>query len=145
MNMFRVSLLTLVLLATASFSAWVNVTGTLSGMATGCGNIYCVAAVPSQNKVILGISGGVGFYASTDYGNSWQPLGSSTGWVYAQSVVFDKDNPNTFWETGIHGGQVHKTVDGGATFSIIAGVSGGDGIGVDMSDPMRKTIVVGTH
>jgi hypothetical protein len=102
-------------------------------------------AVPNQDKVIIGICGNIGLFATTDNGTSWQALGASTGWVDPQSIVFNKDDPNMFWETGIHGGAIHKTTDGGATFSIIAGAGGGDGIGVDQTDPQHKTIVEGSH
>jgi photosystem II stability/assembly factor-like uncharacterized protein len=126
-------------------AAWVNVTANLAGKSCACGNVYCMGAVPGQNKVIVGICGNIGMFATTDNGTSWQPLGTSSNWVDPQTIVFDKDNPNTFWEIGIHGGQIHKTTDGGATFTLLSTSPSGDGMGVDMSDPLRKTIVGGAH
>jgi photosystem II stability/assembly factor-like uncharacterized protein len=124
--------------------AWVNVTHNLAGHACACGTVNCMDAVPNQNKVIVGVAGGQGLFATTDNGASWQPMGVSTDWVDELYFVFDKDNPDIFWETGIHGGKIHKTTDGGKTFSII-GFQGGDGMAVDMTDPQRKTIVSGGH
>jgi photosystem II stability/assembly factor-like uncharacterized protein len=125
--------------------AWVNVTGNLAGHASACGNVFAIFAVPTQNKIIVSVCGNQGLFATTNNGTSWQAMGSSTGWVDPQSVLFDKENPNVFWESGIHGGQIHKTTDGGATFTIVNGATNGDGIGVDMTDPQRKTIVEGAH
>jgi hypothetical protein len=129
-------------------AAWVNVTGNLAGHASACGNVFALVAVPGQNKIIVSVCGNQGLFASADNGSSWQAMGASTGWVDPQNIVFDKDNPNVFWESGMHGGMSHKTIDGGATFTVINnpdGHWGGDGIGIDMTDPQRKTIVLGAH
>jgi photosystem II stability/assembly factor-like uncharacterized protein len=131
------------------FGAWVNVTGTFSGTASACGGVYCLAAVPNQNKVIVGICGNKGLFASTDNGTSWQALGASTEWSNPSSILFDKNDPNTFWETGIWSSRIHKTTDGGKTFMLIGAntsvTNHNDGLGVDMTDPQRKTMVAGWH
>jgi photosystem II stability/assembly factor-like uncharacterized protein len=126
-------------------SAWVNVTGALAGKSCACGGVYCMTGVPGKDKVIIGICGNLGLFETTDNGTSWQAMGTSTGWVDPQQIVFDKDNADIFWETGIHGGTLHKTTDGGKTFSVLPGVSGGDGVWVDMNDAERKTLVYGAH
>ena len=128
-----------------SQGAWVNTTANLAGNASACGNVFCLIAVPGQDKIIAGISGNQGLFATTDNGATWLPMGVSTSWVDAGNILFEKANPEVFWETGIHGGLTHKTVDGGKTFAMISGAGGGDGIGIDMSDPLRKTVVVGAH
>jgi hypothetical protein len=142
-------LLGLLIMSSLSYvdAAWVNVTNNLAGIPCAPAQAYCVAAVPGHNKVILGICGNVGLYATTDNGASWQAMGSSQYWADPQSIVFDKENPDIFWECGIHGGAVHKTTDGGKTFTILSGSTGGgsDGIGVDMTDPRRLTLVSGAH
>jgi hypothetical protein len=130
--------------ATHVYGEWVNVTANLAGQPSACGNIYCLFAVPGQDKVIAGVCGNKGLFATTDNGASWQPLGTGSNWVDPQHILFDKDNSNAFWEIGIHGGTVHKTTDGGATFTELS-MGNGDGIGVDMTDPERKTIVIGAH
>jgi photosystem II stability/assembly factor-like uncharacterized protein len=138
-------LLVVLAMSMTASGAWVNVTSNLAGKSCACGNVYCLWAPPGQNKVITGICGNIGLFATTDNGTSWQPMGTSTAWVDPQTILFDKDNPDIFWETGIHAGALHKTTDGGQTFSILPGVSGGDALSVDMSDPQRKTIVYGAH
>ena len=145
MKRLSVLLLSVLAMSLPASAAWVNVTGALAGKSCACGGVYCMMAVPNQDKVIIGICGNLGLFATTDNGTSWQALGASTGWVDPQGIVFDKDNPDIFWECGIHGGAVHKSTNGGTAFTILAGVNGGDGMGVDMSDPLRKTIVVGSH
>jgi hypothetical protein len=137
----------LVMMATASSvsPAWVNVTANLAGHASACGNTFCLFSVPHRAKVIAGLCGSQGLFATTDGGTSWQAMGASTGWVDPQYVLFDKDNPDIFWQTGIHGGQMHQTTDGGASFTVFSGGGNGDGLGVDFTDPHRKTIVCGSH
>jgi photosystem II stability/assembly factor-like uncharacterized protein len=146
MKLLSASLLLVFAMHMPAAGAWVNVTGSLAGKSTQCGGVYCLVAVPKQDKVVIGICGGVGLYATTDNGDSWRPLGASTGWVDPQAVVFDKDKPDVFWECGIHGGQIHKTLDGGKTFTILGGATNNcDGLGIDMTDPQRRTIVAGWH
>jgi photosystem II stability/assembly factor-like uncharacterized protein len=125
-------------------AAWVKVTGNLAGQASACGNIYYIAAVPQKDKIIVSVCGNKGLWATTDNGASWHALGSASTWVDPNSILFDKDNPDVFWEIGMHGGGAYKTTDGGATFSAL-GQGNGDGIGVDFTDPLRKTIVIGAH
>lgn len=124
--------------------AWVNVTSNLAGQASACGNIYYITAVPGQNKVIVSVCGNKGLFTTTDNGTSWKALGSAPAWVDPNSILFDKDNPDVFWEIGMHGGGAYKTTDGGATFTALS-QGNGDGIGVDFTDPLRKTIVIGAH
>jgi photosystem II stability/assembly factor-like uncharacterized protein len=125
-------------------AAWVKVTGNLANQASACGNIYYIAAVPQKDRVIVSVCGNKGLRATTDNGSSWQALGSATNWVDPNSILFDKDNPDVFWEIGMHGGGAYKTTDGGATFTAL-GQGNGDGIGVDFTDPLQKTIVIGAH
>src|SRR5512137_2055893 len=79
-------------------AAWVNVTSNLAGQASACGNIYYITAVPGQNKVIVSVCGNKGLFATTDNGTSWKALGSAPSWVDPNSILFDKDNPDVFWE-----------------------------------------------
>ena len=77
-----VALLLVFTLGQPAAGEWVNVTGSLADKPARCGGVYCLAAVPKQNKVVIGICG-AGLYrhhATTELpGNRWGPR--STGWT----------------------------------------------------------------
>ena len=103
MKQVRICFVFAMLASGVSSAAWVNATGNLAGHASACGNVFCLVAAPGQDKIITGISGNQGLFATTDNGATWTPMGASTNWVDPVNIVFDKANPEVFWETGIHG------------------------------------------
>jgi hypothetical protein len=135
--------------ATAPAATWVNVTGNLANMASECGNLTMLSAEPCTNMVIAGVAKG-GLWATTDAGKTWTKLGSGAGSASIihrpSSIVYDPDHQDVFWESGIYeGGGVFKTIDNGQTFKQLGTISHNDLVSVDMTDPDRKTILVGGH
>jgi photosystem II stability/assembly factor-like uncharacterized protein len=60
--------------------------------------------------------------------------------------VYDPENPNTYWESGIYNdGGVFRTDDGGATFQPLGNVTHIDAVSVDLTDPDRSTLLAGAH
>jgi hypothetical protein len=129
-------------------SSWVNVTGNLAGMASECGNLTSVSAVPGSSSVLAGVAL-KGLWANTS-GTTWTNLGqgasSATILNRPTSIAYDPEHPGVFWESGIYNGQgVFKTIDGGNIFTALGSVSHNDFISVDFSDPNRQTLVAGGH
>jgi photosystem II stability/assembly factor-like uncharacterized protein len=129
--------------------SWSNVTSNLANMASECGNLTMISAVPGSNTIIAGIAQ-EGLWASTNNGASWTHLGSGSGSSVItnrpQSITYDPAHPGVFWEAGIYnGGGVYKTTDGGLTFQQLGNVTHNESVSVDFSDPNRQTILAGGH
>ncbi len=137
-------------------TAWVNATTNLEGLSSECGNLSHVAADPSSDMVIAGVAL-QGLWALQGETDSWAQLGQGLGSEVvanrATSILWDPDNPATFWESGIHGAAGgYKTLDSGLTFrrfdgvsDVSAGMGDSDLISVDFSDPARLTMLSGGH
>ncbi len=130
-------------------SAWVNATGNLAGMQSECGNLTLVSAKPGSGTIIAGVAK-VGLFASDDAGKTWSPLGTGAGSAVItnrpSAIVYDPEDPNIFWESGIYnGGGLYKTTDGGETFEQLGELSHNDLVSIDFSDPDRQTLLVGGH
>src|SRR3954464_14735749 len=126
---------------------WVNVTGTLAGMASECGNLGRVDADPFADLLIVGVAK-KGLFGSTDGGASWKPLGTTGDMITNRisSIAYDPTAPMTFWESGIYNGAgVYKTTDNGASFVQVGSVTHSDSVSVDFSDPARMLLVAGSH
>src|SRR5258706_3560300 len=88
--------------AAAAASAWVNVTGTLANMASECGNLTMVSAVPGSDNIIAGIARN-GLWVNGN-GSTWAQLaGSSIITNRPSSITYDPAHPGVFWESGIYG------------------------------------------
>jgi photosystem II stability/assembly factor-like uncharacterized protein len=127
---------------------WVNATSNVGGNKWGYAGITTMAAVPGTGQIIAGVSE-AGLWGSEDGGKSWVKLGQSDVVQILNrpyQILFDPTDVKTFWETGNSDGPgLFKTTDGGKTFVPIGNVSGVDGIGIDFTDPQRKTLVIGHH
>lgn len=126
---------------------WVNVTGTLAGMASECGNLGRVSAGVQEDLLVVGVAQ-KGLFGSTDGGATWRPLGAKGAMITNRIsyVAYDPAAPTTFWESGIYnGGGVYKTTDSGATFTQVGDVTHCDSVSVDFSDPQRLTLLAGSH
>ena len=128
-------------------ASWVNVTHNVGGEKWGYAGVCLLAAVPGRDEVIAGVSE-AGLWSSTDGGVSWRKLGAEdkvqiTNRPY--QTVFDPKDPNVFWISGSYGPGIFKTRDGGKTFQRLGELSHVDSLGVDLTDPERRTLLVGLH
>lgn len=127
---------------------WANATGDLAGTPSDCGTIPYVTTKPGENLLIVGVVKR-GVFTSSDQGKTWTQLGSGAGSAEftpgLSQVVFDPNDANIWWLSGVRYGSPYRTDDGGTTFEKLGDFPQNDGIGVDLSDPDRKTLLVGGH
>jgi hypothetical protein len=128
---------------------WTTVTGNLAGMASECGNTPYLVSHPATDMLITSVAK-QGLWASTDGGASWKQLWPTAGTMQitnrGSSIVFDPAHPGTFWESGIYNGPgVYRTTDDGATFTALGDAHHIDSVSVDLTDPLRLTLLAGGH
>ncbi|MEY4508207.1 MAG: hypothetical protein RLZZ450_329, partial [Pseudomonadota bacterium] len=127
---------------------WVNVTNNLMTVAEGGGDVM-VTAHPTTDRVIAGVGKGKGLFGSDDGGKTWSALGTGANSDKINNgptaIVFDPDHAETWWEVGIYGFGVFKTTDDGITFKHLGDTNHSDLLGVDFTDPARKTLLLGPH
>ncbi|MDB5175118.1 MAG: BNR/Asp-box repeat protein [Phycisphaerales bacterium] len=128
--------------------AWANVTNNVGGEKWGYAGVTTMAAVPGSGDIIAGVSE-AGLWLSADGGKTWKKLGEKDAEQIRNrpyQIVFDPADPKIFWESGSYNGPgVFKTTDAGQTFVPLGKVTHVDGIGVDFTDPDRKTLLIGHH
>jgi hypothetical protein len=130
-------------------SDWVNATGNLANLESECGNLTLLSAVPASGTIIAGVAK-VGLFASSDSGETWEPLGTGAGSAVIlhrpSAVVYDTEDPSTFWVSGIYNGPgLFKTTNAGETFQQLGDITHNDLVSIDFTDPERKTLLVGGH
>lgn len=127
---------------------WTNVTGRIAELPSGCGNLAYLGTSPHKNLVVISVAGH-GLWGSTDGGETWERLGQGEGSDEVTNrgshFVFDPDDANTFWEVGNYGPGVYRTTDGGETFKALGSLLYAEKLGIDFTDPDRKTLVATTH
>lgn len=146
--------------ADPNLPAWTDVTGDLAGRSNSGGGVVYVSAKPDEPMLIAGVAGD-GLWGSTDGGMTWNALGQTgasdmiTNLV--NSIVYDPDHPEVFWETGIYvGGGLYRSDDDGKTIVELGGnapellpltdqVRHNDLVSVDFTDAKRRTLLVGGH
>jgi photosystem II stability/assembly factor-like uncharacterized protein len=104
---------------------------------------------PWSGRVFAGVAL-QGLYATDNNGNSWQRLGAGSGSASItnrpSAVIFDPENPDRFWESGIYtGGGIYTTTNRGSTFTQLGTIFHNDFMSVDMYDSGRKTLLAGGH
>lgn len=134
-------------------NGWENVTGNLAGMASECGNLTLVSAVPQSAAVIAGVAT-QGLWSNTG-GTAWTQLGQGGGSATITNrpswLVYDAAHAGTFWESGFYDGTgaarggVFKTTDSGSTFAQLGTVTINDYVSVDFTDSNRQTLLAGGH
>jgi len=107
-----------------------------------------LSSKPDEDLLIAGVAQN-GLWASSDGGDTWTRLGtgrkSATIINRTSSILYDPDDANTFWETGIYNGDgLYVTHDAGKTFSSL-GITHNDYVSIDFGDPDRKTIIASGH
>jgi hypothetical protein len=133
----------------APSAAWVNATGNLANMSSGCGTLGRVVAKPCSTTIIAAVTE-QGVWSSNDSGHTWTALGTGAGSApiknHSFSMFFDPQHTEVIWETGLHDESgAYTSRDGGLTFTRLGTMTESQLIGVDFKDPARKTLVVGTH
>jgi photosystem II stability/assembly factor-like uncharacterized protein len=126
---------------------WANVTHDVGGEKWGYAGVCLVAAVPGSSAVLAGVSE-AGLWRTDDQGKSWHKLGAADTAAIRNrphQIVFDPADPTHFWVSGSYGASPFRTVDGGKTFQRLGGLNHMDGVGIDFTDPQRRTLVVGLH
>jgi hypothetical protein len=129
---------------------WVSVIGNLKGKPSFCGNLSGVWQWPGQDVLVAGVAG-QGLFSEAADGTDWVQLGSAKGSEpinhAPETVLFDPDNSDHFWECGIHGtgDGAYATTDGGKTFTKINVVPQADTIAVDFSNAQRKVLFTTGH
>jgi photosystem II stability/assembly factor-like uncharacterized protein len=99
--------------------------------------------------IIVGIAKD-GLWATTDGAASWHALGTGSGSAAITNrpswIVYDPVDEQTFWESGIYNsGGAYVTKDNGTTFAMLGNVVHSDSVSVDLTDPMRRTLLAGGH
>jgi hypothetical protein len=139
-------------------ATWVNVTGSLAGKTSECGNVSAVFSDPRADRLIVGIALN-GLFASTDGAQTWTSMGKSGDPIKNRmsAIVFDPATAGKFWESGIYGWEtstagVFVTTDNGASFTGLSGLmtasnngNTNDSVSIDFTDPQRKTMLAGSH
>ena len=129
-------------------TVWVNATGNLGGNEWVKDGIWKLAGVPGTKDIVCSMMG-LGLWSSSDGGVTWKRMGVEgkrpPNQGQAVQFVFDPANPKQFWTSGMYHYAVWKTSDGGATFTQLGPFDHVDGIGVDLTDPERKTLLIGLH
>ena len=135
----------------APAGTWEDITGDLAGKDVTVPGITYVAAQPGDDTLIAGVTG-VGLFRGDANGETWEALGQGKGSEeiahIVTSIVFDPEDPERFWETGMYGGGgLLTTTDGGNTFARLGleVLDHNDLVSVDFTDPDRNTLLVGWH
>ena len=136
--------LTAVAAPLAAAGDWINVTNNVGGPKWGAYGVTYMKAVPGSAAVIAGVSE-CGLWKSADGGKSWKKLGGTEIKCRPGRIVFDPRNPDIFWVSGCYGDAPFRTDDGGRTFHRLGQLAHADGVAVDFSDPLRKTLLLGLH
>jgi photosystem II stability/assembly factor-like uncharacterized protein len=130
----------------APLGEWVPVTGNLVGLPSECGNVSVVSQ-PLSDLLVVGIAR-QGLYTVAPGTTEWSPLGTGGDPLQNRlsSILADPERPETFWQIGNYGdGGVYRTDDRGTSFQLLGDITHLDYLGVDFTDPERKTLLAGTH
>jgi photosystem II stability/assembly factor-like uncharacterized protein len=127
---------------------WVPVMPDLGDAKFDCGPVFSISSRPGTDEILVGLSGSQ-LVTTSDAGDSWTALASGDGSDVvanrASSFVYDPDQSDVYWESGIYGPGVYKTEDGGQTFHQQSELLHLDSIAIDFSDPDRQTFLANVH
>lgn len=126
---------------------WVNATSNLAGTPSECGNMSFVSGRPGTNQVLSGVAL-QGLWSNDGSNPSWSRMGGGGAQIRNRTttILYDPLAPDRFWEAGSYTGPgVVRTDDGGRTFQALGDIAAIDGLSVDFSDPLRRTLLAGVH
>ena len=123
--------------------SWLDATGNLAGLTSECGNLSHISARP-DGGLIAGVAL-QGLWSSTDAGATWSRLGQGEGseqlTFRPTAIVYDPQDPQRFWVSGLYNNGVYVTNDGGATFRLLLSQWSAVDVSVDFTDPERKVVL----
>jgi photosystem II stability/assembly factor-like uncharacterized protein len=127
---------------------WQNVTPTLPpDLKDMCGPIFFLSSYPTHDEIIAGVFSQL--WSTTDGGQNWARIGEGKDSMppnnRAQQIIYDPTDEKTYWEAGIYGDGVFRTNDSGDTFKWLGNSTHIDAISIDMTDPMRQTMLSSGH
>jgi photosystem II stability/assembly factor-like uncharacterized protein len=127
---------------------WTDVTGSLIGHGSTCGNMSYVSPRSDKDELIAGVAA-AGLFAAMGASTTWAPLGQGDGGASINNrpsqITYDPKNPGTYWESGNYGWCAFATTNDGASFTQLGADMNCDSISVDFTDPARQTILAGGH
>ena len=129
---------------------WINATGNLAGVASGCEGIGRINAQPCSSRVIAGLEGH-GLWATDDSGKTWRALGSGAGSAAITNTAhghrFRSHAPRCLLgdRDPRHARASTRRATGDRRSSSSERCTTTQLVSVDFSDPDRKTLVTGTH
>ena len=115
-------------------------------MSSDCGNLAFVAGHPQTDQVFAGVAL-QGLWELNATGDAWSSIGGGGGTIANRTtaVLFDPDDPQRFWESGSYEVGAFRTDDGGASFTRLGAIEHLDYVSVDLTDPLRQTMLAGGH
>jgi hypothetical protein len=124
-------------------NSWTNVASPMFSYAEY--GVLAMGALPCADLVLAGV-GGDGIWGSHDAGSTWKRMGTP-GQITNRPYRFlpDPADPASFWVSGNYGDCLFVTHDSGASFTKIGMLQHCDDVGVDFTDPQRKTVMLGMH
>jgi photosystem II stability/assembly factor-like uncharacterized protein len=131
---------------TVDLGEWVPVTGNLVGLSSECGNVR-IDSQPSQDLLVASVARN-GLWSLTPGTDEWTALGAGGEPIRNRTagILADPDDPNRYWQSGNYGDVgVYRTDDRGQSFRQLGTINHLDYVGVDFSDPERRTLLAGTH
>ena len=135
--------------ASAPAGEWIDVTSNLGDELPECTAVSLLSSKPDEDLIITGIAM-TGLWGTRDGGETWEQLGTKSGsdpvTNAPSEVVYDPEDPDTFWEVGdylVSG--LYRTDDGGDSFEQLGDLFHVGSLAVDFDDPDRQTLIVSIH
>jgi photosystem II stability/assembly factor-like uncharacterized protein len=126
---------------------WEDVTPDLGDLKDTCGPFFNFAVYPGRDELITGVF--YDMWSTKDGGATWAPLNTGEGGEplgnRMSQITFDPDEPDRYWEVGTYGNGFFRTDDAGDTFQRVGDLQFLDSVGIDMTDPDRKTMLASVH
>jgi photosystem II stability/assembly factor-like uncharacterized protein len=129
----------------AAAGDWRNVSYGLARALPSGPSILRLWAVPGMDMLVASTHG-QGPFGTTDGGITWTRLGGEKPIDHITvQVLFDPKDSRIWYVSGMYGPGLFRTGNAGRTFERIGDLTHLEGVGVDFTDELRRTILVGVH